>query len=168
MNAYEKYPANILVITSLSTLISYMIGAGIFYMIGGSYLSLTYIVLVIFLFGLSMRFRCTYCYYFGQRCSMGLGVLAGLFFKQRDTEDFSNPKNVAKVAPFSFGLLFAPLIFGLIFIFIKFSWMLLIALFLYFLVAVNGGFIIRKNIVCKNCKQGEIGCPAYEGLRGNK
>ncbi len=168
MNSYEKYPINILAITSISTLISYLIGAGIFYLIGGYFFSLTYVILVVFMFGLSMRFRCTYCYYFGKCCSTGLGLLAGILFKQRDREEFSNPKNIAKVAPLSFGLLFVPLIFGLIFVFIKFSWILLIAMFLYFLIAVNGGFLIRKNLVCKNCKQGEIGCPAYEGMTGSR
>jgi len=30
------------------------------------------------------------------------------------------------------------------------------------------GFVSRKNLFCKHCKQGKIGCPAYEGMQGKK
>ncbi len=168
MNSYENYPISILFITSVSTVLSYLIGAWIFYYAGGIILGLVYILLVLVMFALSMRFRCAYCYYYGKKCASGLGVLAKWFFRQRDNVDFSNPKNVTLVASLSFPLLFLPLIVGVILIFFKFSWNLILFVGLYFLIAVYSGFALRKNIICKKCKQGELGCPAYQGMMGTK
>jgi hypothetical protein len=164
---YENYPLSIIYLSTAITLLSYSIGALIFYLIGGLVFGGGYLFLCSLSSILSMRFRCSYCYYYGLRCPSGLGALAKLLFNQRDNSDFSNPKNILKVASLSFFLLFIPIIVGIVFIIIRFSFFLLFSLLAYFLIAVISSFAIRKNLLCKHCKQGEIGCPAYEGMKGN-
>lgn len=97
-----------------------------------------------------------------------MGGLAGLFFTKRDSADFSNPKNVLPIAAPSFLALLLPLVMAIIFMFIKFSVALLLSFFAYFIIAFLVSFPLRKNVLCKYCKQGELGCPAYEGMIGKK
>lgn len=167
-STYESYPFSIVCLSTVQTIVSYAIGAFIFYLTVGFWLALSYILLCIALFWMAMRFRCSYCYYYGKKCPTGLGNLCKSLFKKGDSTEFGNPKNVKPVAVPSFTLMFLPLIVGLIYAFVSFSWFLLLSLIAYFVVAVNTGFLLRKNILCKSCKQREIGCPAYEGMKGEK
>jgi hypothetical protein len=164
---YERYPSNILCFSITLTVLSYAVGTLIFCLINGllgaGYVALCFLSLI-----LGIKFRCSFCYYYGKRCSSGLGTLAKLFFKAGKPEEFQNPKNLMLAALSSFAVLFLPL-FGAIFLLVTgFSWLNLILLAAYLLIAVIPGFVLRKNLVCKYCKQGERGCPAYEGMQGKK
>ncbi len=163
---YENYPFRILCLTSAQSISSYLIGALIFYLIGGLFAGFGYILISLLSIVLAMRFRCSYCYYYGRNCASGLGSLSKLFFKKRDNAEFSNPKNVAPAAFLSFAVLFLPLVAAIVFIFLEFSWSLLLLSVAYFIIAFFFGLSLRKNVVCKYCKQGEIGCPAYQGMQG--
>lgn len=165
---YESYPFSTVCLSMLQTVLSYVLGALIFYFAGGILLGFGYIVLCLIVLLLSMRFRCTFCYYYGKKCPSGLGRLSKSLFSKRDAADFANPRNVSIVAIPSFGLLFLPLVVGLVFVFIRFSWLLLFLFIAYFLIAISAGFPLRKDLLCKHCRQGEIGCPAYEGMKGKK
>ncbi len=165
---YEEYPVSIVCQTSFQTFLSYLIGLTILYIVGGLIFGSVYILLAILLLLLSMRFRCSYCYYYEKRCATGLGALCGLLFKKRESSDFSNSRNVSIVAIPSFLLMFLPLIAGIVYILFEFSWSLLSLLLLYSFTAIVLGFAIRKSLLCKSCKQGEIGCLAYQGMKGIK
>jgi len=99
---------------------------------------------------------------------MGLGILSRFLFKKRDSADFGNPQNVTPVAIVSFSILFLPLIAAVIFLLLDFSLALLLLSLAYFVIAFILGFSFRKNLICRYCRQGEIGCPAYEGMKGKR
>jgi hypothetical protein len=163
---YESYPFSIFFIASLTSLLNYLLGALIFYLAGGVVLGIAYLVIAFISLALAMRFRCAYCYYHGRRCPTGLGILAGLLFRQRDNVQFANPKNITPVAIVSFSVLFLPLIAGIVYLLFDFTLIMLVSLLLYLMIAVVLGFSLRKNYICKHCKQGDLACPAYEGMKG--
>ncbi len=165
-NTYEDYPLPIFCLTALKALLNYLLGAMIFYIIGGVLLGIAYLVISLLSLLLSMRFRCAYCYYYGKRCSSGLGLLSRFLFKKRDGADFGNPRNVIPVAIASFSILLLPLIAAVIFLLLDFSLALLLLSLTYFVIAFILEFSFRKNLVCRYCKQGEMGCPAYKGMKG--
>ena len=164
---YERYPSNILCVSITLTVLGYALGTLIFCLINGllgaGYVALCFLSLI-----LGIKFRCCFCYYYGKRCSSGLGSVAQLLFKKGKPEEFGDLKNLMPAALLSFAVLFLP-IFGAIFLLVTaFSWLILILLAAYLLIAVIPGFVLRKNLICKYCKQGELGCPAYEGMQGKK
>ena len=62
----------------------------------------------------SMKLRCTHCYYFGKYCNFGLGKLAQYFFGKEEPREFRDPKKVRITAILSFGTLLIPLFIGLL------------------------------------------------------
>lgn len=165
---YENYPFSTFCLASLISLLSFVLGALIFYLIGGTLLGAIYFVVALMSLVPSMRFRCAYCYYYGKRCSTGLGMFASFLFKKRDSSEFSNSKYVTPVLIVSFSVLLLPIIAAIIFMLLDFSLNLLLLFLLYFIIAFVSGLLMRKNLICKHCKQGELGCPAYEGMKGKK
>jgi len=99
---------------------------------------------------------------------MGLGKLSKLLFRRGNNNDFNSLKNLMPAAILSFAVLLLPLIGAVILIIIGFSWLILLLLLVYLMIAVILGFVLRKNLFCQHCKQGKIGCPAYEGMQGKK
>ncbi len=162
----EDYPFSIFLFASLTSLLNYLLGALIFYLIWGVLPATVYVIIALVSLILAMRFRCAHCYYYGKRCSTGLGITAAFLFKQRDNSDFSNPSNITPVAIVSFTILFLPLIVAIVYLLFEFTPLLLLLFLLYLLIAVVLGFYLRSNHVCKYCKQGELDCPAYEGMKG--
>jgi hypothetical protein len=164
---YERYPSNILCVSITLTVLSYAVGTLIFCLINGL-LGVGYVALCFLSLILGIKFRCCFCYYYGERCSVGLGTLAKSLFKKGKPKEFQNPRNLMPAALLSFTVLFLPL-FGALFLLVTgFSWLNLSLLAAYLLIAVIPGFVLRKNLICKYCKQGELGCPAYEGMQGKK
>jgi len=164
---YENYPFGIVCTSIVLTVLSYTVGTVIFYLIN-SLLGIGYIILCLISIIIGIKFRCTFCYYYGKRCSSGLGKMAKLFFKKGNPNEFRNPKNLMLPAIFSFSVLFLPLIGAIILTIIRFSWIFLILFASYLIIAVVSGFVLKKNLFCKYCKQGKMGCPAYEGMQRKK
>ena len=156
---YESYPSNILCSSITLMVLSYAPGTLILYQVNGL-LGAGYIILCLVSLILGIKFRCCFCYYYDKRCSSGLGQLAKLLFKEGNHDVFMDPKNLMPAAIFSFAVLLLPLIGVLLLLVTRFSWLVLILFFAYLLIAVIPGFVLRKNLFCKYCKQGEIGCPA--------
>ena len=165
---YENYPFSTFCLASITSLLNFALGALIFYLIGGTLLGVAYFVIALMSIVPSMRFRCAYCYYYGKRCSTGLGILAGFLFKKRDSGEFNNSKYVTPVAIISFSVLLLPIIAAIIFMLLDFSLNLLLLFLFYFIIAFVSGLLMRKNLICKHCKQGQLGCPAYEGMKGKR
>jgi hypothetical protein len=93
--------------------------------------------------------------------------MAKLLFEEGNPNEFGNLKNLMPAAIFSFAVLFLPIIGAIIMMISRFSWLALILFIAYIVIAVVSGFGLKKNF-CKHCKQGKIGCPAYEGMKGKK
>lgn len=161
---YENYPLSIICSSTIITISSYALGTFISYLIN-PWLALGYIFLCLISLLVGIRFRCCFCYYYGKRCSSGLGKLAPLIFKKGDSSEFKNPKNLIPAGILDFITLLSPVIGAIILMIIRFSWLVLVLLVVCLIVAVLPGFFLRKNLFCKHCRQGEIGCPAYEGMQ---
>jgi MFS-type transporter involved in bile tolerance (Atg22 family) len=95
-----------------------------------------------------------------------LGKISALLFHQQDNKDFGNSRNVAIVAILSVLVLISPMIAGFIDIILNFTRLMLGSLIIYLFIAVLLSFQTRKNLLCKYCMQGKLGCPAYEGMKG--
>ena len=55
-----------------------------------------------------------------------------------------------------------PFITGIGLLILNFNLLLLAALLLLSILTTSGNGFIRGKLTCKNCKQRELGCPAYE------
>jgi len=164
---YESYPYRILCLSMILTFSSYALGTLIIYLIN-SLLGVGYVILCFVSLLVCIKYRCSFCYYYGKKCYSGLGALSKLLFRQGNSNDFKSPKNLMPTAIFSFAVLFLPLIGAIVLMIFKFSWLILILSIIYLLIAVIPVFILRKNLFCKYCKQGKTGCPAYEGMQGKE
>ncbi|MCD1294057.1 hypothetical protein CUJ83_03485 [Methanocella sp. CWC-04] len=161
----EGYPFRHNCISLGITLLSYAIGTAIFYL-ADPFFGLAYVILCAISLLAGVKFRCSYCYYYGKRCSSGLGLLCKLLFRRGDPNEFKNPKNLMTAGILDFGALLLPVFGGLALILLRFSILSLALLAAYTIIAVIVSFLMKKEF-CKNCKQGQIGCPAYEGMKGN-
>lgn len=164
---YENYPLRIICTSLLFTILSYLLGFIIFYSIDWI-LGIIYLLVCFISFFVVMKYRCSYCYYYNKRCFSSFGKLSGIFFKKGNPKEFSNPKNLMKAATFDFGLLFAAFFGSLYLVIFRFSILNLLFLIVFLLVSVAPNFFLRKNLFCKGCKQGKLGCPAYKKMQNKK
>ena len=161
---YENYPVWIICSCFLITILSYALGAIIFFLLNNT-LGWVYIIICLAAIIFGMKLRCCHCYYYGKNCALALGKMAKIFFKPGDPNQFKDPKKLLPEAILSFGSLLLPVIGGIILVIIKFSLLTIVLLAAYIIIAGFGGFASRKNLYCKHCKQGQLGCPAYEGMK---
>jgi hypothetical protein len=159
------YPVTIVCMSIFIMLLSYSLGALSFFLIA-PWLAIMYGLVCVLSILAGMRFRCIYCYYYGKTCASGLGLLTGRFFKKGNANEFGDTKNLVVPGVLDIILLISPLI-GLFYVLaVSYSWPYLLLLIMYLLVAVFLGFISKKRMTCRHCKQGQLGCPAYDGMRG--
>ena len=161
---YAKYPLWIVGIFLLLTILSMALGAWIFFLIK-VWLGIAFIVLNFVMLFVCMRYRCKYCYYHGKRCYMGLGKLAKIF-KKGNAKEFSKTKNLVPALVFMMITIFSPIIAGIIALIVSFSWLMLVLLIVYVMIAIIPNFFLKKSLCCDRCIQGKLGCPAYEGMKG--
>jgi hypothetical protein len=161
---YECYPLRFNAISLGIALLSYAIGAAIFYLIE-PVLGLGYVFLCVLSLLAGLAFRCRFCYYHGKRCPSGLGVLSKLLFQKGDPKGFGNPKNLMVAGILDFGALILAVLGGAALCIMDFSLLAAALLGAYVLVGVVLGFTLKK-VFCAHCEQGRLGCPAYEGMRG--
>ena len=158
----ENYPIKVVCVSASLTILSYLIGSIVLYVLN-PLLGMLFLLLAISTIIISMKLRCTHCYYLGKYCNFGLGKLAAFFFQIGEPSEFKNPRKVIITAIFSFSAMLLPIIAGIIFILIDFS-ILNIGLFLgYILFGIVPNFFIRGNL-CDKCVQGKLGCPSYEKM----
>jgi len=156
----ESYSRKIICMNLLLTFLSYFIGTLVIYsfnLIAGIF----YVILCILTIFLSLKLRCSYCFYYGKRCGFGFGILSKIFFSQGESKEFNNSKNIIPVLVFSLGTSFIPIVIGIVLLIASFSVFHLIYFILYILLAFLPNFFIR-NKVCEHCEQGGVGCPAYD------
>jgi hypothetical protein len=159
---YENYPIKIVCISATLTILSYLFGTVVFYILH-PILGILFLCLVISTIIISMKLRCTHCYYLGKYCNFGLGKLAALLFKKGDPSEFKNPKLVITTAIVSFGTMLLPIIAGIIIILMDLT-VFSLSLFLgYILIGIAPNFVVRGRF-CEKCVQGQLGCPSYEQM----
>ena len=163
----EPVPLWKTMLSAAFTVLSWGIGASIFYIIsplaaGG------YLLFCAFVMAISTYFRCRYCVYYGRRCTSGLGLISSGLFRKGNPAGFCNPKNIFPVAIPSFAMLLLPLAAGVVWAFLHFSLEIALLTGFYFAVAMVGGYFFQRNVTCKNCAQGRVGCPSYRMMQGGK
>ena len=156
---YENYPAWIVVISNLVSLLTYFIGGLIIYQIGFFYLALYILYIFILEFRL-LKGHCVNCYYYGKTCAFGKGRLSRLFFKRGDRIKFYHNNMTWKDIIPDFLVSVIPIIVGIITLIIHFNWLILSLMILLFILGFSGSAIVRSQLACKFCKQWKLGCPA--------
>ena len=158
---YENFPIGIPIFVLVFSYIMYFIGASI---IAGFGLIFAFLYLF-YCFGVEMLIilrSCKDCYYYGKICGLGKGWVAPWFCEQGNPEKFAK-RNISFIDLIpDFLVVFIPLVAGIVLLILNFSFVtlaLMIILVIFFFV---GNALIRGSIVCKYCKQKEIGCPAQE------
>lgn len=156
----EYYSRKIICMNLLLTFLSYFIGTLVIYSFN-SIAGIFYIILCILTIFLSLKLRCSYCFYYGKRCGFGFGILSKIFFSQGESKEFNNSKNVIPVLIFSMLTSIIPVIVGIVLLIVNFSVFHLIYFILYIIVAFLPNFFTRSK-VCEHCEQCKLGCPAYD------
>ncbi len=146
----------------LITFFSYFIGTLVIYSFN-SISGICYGILCILTIIVSLKLRCSYCFYYGKKCGFGFGILSKIFFSQGEFKEFNNSKNVIPVLIISMCTSIIPVIVGIVLLIVNFSVFHLIYFILYILVAFLPNFFMR-NKVCERCEQGKLGCPAYDKI----
>jgi hypothetical protein len=156
---YECFPIWIVVLSNFVGVLIYLIGA---YVLAGFGLWLSGLYLL-YCFGLELRLlkgHCVNCYYYGKSCGFGKGKLCAWLFKQGDPRKFTETEiSWATMLP-DFLVLLWPLLGGIILLVLDFTWLLTGMLVLLVVLSLSGNAIVRGSLVCKYCRQKELGCPA--------
>jgi hypothetical protein len=161
---YECYPSWIVSTSIIQTFLSYALGALVVSLIGLIY-ALIFVVLVAVTMLMSPVFRCRYCYYYGKRCSFGLGMVAKFLVRKGPEDQFCEAKNVYLTAAVGFVTTALPIFVLAYLLFTEFKLALGIMAVMYVLVALLPGFFLRPRVFCKHCRQGSIGCIAYDRMK---
>jgi len=157
--AYENYPAWMVLGSNLLSISMYLIGAAILYQIGLIWLVL-YVLFILLLELRLVKGHCVDCYYYGRTCAFGKGRLSCMFFPKGTPEHFRKRQITKKDLIPDFLVFLIPLVVGLALLIRDFSWILCILVITLFIVGFAGNALVRGKIACRYCKQREIGCPA--------
>ena len=156
---YEDYPAWIVIACNLVSVSIYMIGAAI--LAGFSlWVSAAYLILCLWLELRVLQKSCVNCYYYGKNCGTGKGRLCALLFKRGNPQAFAAKEATWKDILPDFLVSLLPLVGGIVLSFLDFSWFRVVLLAFRVIIAFGGTGLIRGNLLCKYCAQGQIGCPA--------
>jgi hypothetical protein len=156
---YLRYPAGIVLVSNLVSLLIYGLGFYIILKIGLFYSLIFLLYLILFEFRL-MRYHCVNCYYWGKTCGFGKGKVSSLFFKHGDPAKFCRAKMTWKDLIPDLLISLVPAVSAIILLTMKYDLKLLLALLFLIALTTAGNGYIRGSLACKYCKQKEIGCPA--------
>ena len=159
--SYEHFPAWMVLVSNLVSVSLYLLG---FFILG----SVSWIIAGLYLIYIAalefrlLRNHCTDCYYYGRVCGFGKGIVSSWFFKKGDGEGFCNHKITWKEMIPDMMVSVIPVIAGIVLMIIDFKFSMLAAVVLILFLTTTGNSFVRSKIVCKYCKQREIGCPAEQ------
>jgi hypothetical protein len=165
--AYDRYPLQIVFLTNLFNLLVYVLGIVIIHSIGWLYAGFFIFYIVVFEIRL-LKYHCPDCYYYGKVCAFGKGIVSSMFFKKGDPNKFTCKEIGYKDLIPDMLIFFIPAIAAVVLLILDFQWYVLISLLILIFLNTFGNAYIRGQIVCKNCKQKELGCPAVEFFTPNK
>ena len=159
--AFDRYPLGTVIASNAVAWLIYGLGAAIMARQGAAPV-LVYVACCLWVEFRVLTKSCRNCWYYGRRCGLGKGKLCALLFPKGDPADFLR-KDItwADIVPdFAVGLL--PVLAGAVLLVRGFSWTLLgMVLLLLFLTTAGNGFV-RGVLVCRHCRQRELGCPAQK------
>ena len=157
----NHYPWWIVIVSNIVPLSIYTIGCLIMNQVGIIWMIL-YIAFILYIEIRLISSSCPVCYYYDKWCAFGRGKLSSLFFKKGDPEQFAcKPVSWKELAP-DMLVTAIPLITAIILLIIQFNLILLLAVIGLVILGFPGNALVRGQLACKYCKQGEIGCPALE------
>lgn len=159
--AYEKFPAWIVTISSLSSVLIYISGAYLMLQLGWIAV-VGYLVFILILEYRLLSKHCVNCYYWGKICGFGKGKISSRFFKKGDVSKFCAKEFTWKDMIPDLMISLVPVVVGIVFLIISFNIILLVAVLLLVALSTAGNGFIRGSLTCKYCKQREFGCPAEE------
>jgi len=107
------------------------------------------------------------CYYYGKLCGLGKGKIAPLFIKKGDPKIFIKRDISWKDLIPDILVLLIPLLGGIFYLFIRFNFLTLVLMAAITILAMPCVGFMRGCLLCVNCKQRELGCPA-EKLFGKR
>lgn len=114
-----------------------------------------------------MSNSCRNCYYYGKLCGLGKGKIAPLFIEKGDPKNFTERNISWKDLIPDFLIFLIPFIGGIIYLFIRFNFLTLALIVVLAILAFPVTGFMRGCLLCPNCKQCELGCPAQK-LFGKK
>lgn len=158
-NKYDNFPLWIVVLSNAVSLSVYILGF-IIMMRLSLFISIIYLILVLFLEYKLIKGHCVDCYYWGKICGFGKGRLSSFFFKKGDPSKFCSDKMSWKDMIPDLLVFLIPFITGIILIIIKFNILILLVLILLLLLSLIGNGFIRGSLTCRYCIQKDLGCPA--------
>lgn len=157
--SYEHFPSWMVLVSNMVSVSLYALGffitGSVSWIIAGFYL--VYIAVLEFRL---LRYHCTDCYYYGKVCGFGKGSISAWFFKKGDGAGFCNREMTWKDMIPDMLVSVIPIIAGILSMIIDFKFTVLAAVILLILLTTIGNSFVRGSIVCKYCRQREIGCPA--------
>lgn len=162
--SFENFPLRLVIVSDAVSLGIYAIGAYIMFRTGAVW-GWLYLLFCLVVEIRIMRLSCIHCYYYGKLCGLGKGKIAALLFGKGDPKKFLEKEIKWKDLIPDFLIALVPFIIGIYLLIRDFNWLLLFLVIALFILATAGNGFIRSNIVCKYCKQRELGCPAEKLFR---
>ncbi len=161
-NDFPKYQSYSLLTLFLSNILSAMIyGLGFFILSKTNrILPIIYLFYIMFLEIRLIRNHCRDCFYWGKICGFGKGKISSWFFKKGNNSRFCNLQMTWKNMIPDILIFIIPVIAGLVLLIIHFNVIILFAILLLILLITAGNGYIRGTLVCKFCRQRDLGCPA--------
>lgn len=156
----DSYPLRVVFLSNLVAVSIYGIGAYLLWKLG-LLLAILFLVYCLALEIRVLKISCVECYYYGKACAFGKGKVCALFFRRRGgPEEFARHEIswLTLVPDFLVGVF--PIVGGIILLVKDFSWLPLVLVLVFLVLATAGNGIVRGAFACKYCKQREIGCPA--------
>jgi hypothetical protein len=155
----NSYPLWIPALSILLSLAIYSLGAYILSGFG------PLVVAIYILYCLWEEYRvisrsCPSCCYYGKLCGLGRGLISPLFFKKGDPKKFTDREISWKDLIPDMLILLIPLLGGIIYLFIRFNFLTLALMVVITVLAMPGTGFMRGCLICPNCQQRELGCPA--------
>jgi hypothetical protein len=155
----ENYPTAIVIGSNLLSLLIYGIGAFILFRFGIIWV-IGYVFFILILEFRLLSGHCVDCFYYGKTCAFGKGRLSSMFFQKGNPEKFSQMTLTWKDTIPDFLMFMIPVLAGILLLIQEFTWIVFILIITLFLLGFLGNALVRGQLACRYCKQGEIGCPA--------
>ena len=164
---YESYPASTVLLSNALVVAIYAIGAVILPGVGA------WAVVLYSAYCVWIEFRIltksfVNCSYYGKWCGLGKGKLCALLFKRGDPAKFANAVVSWRDLLPDFLVSIVPLIVGVLLLTRDFSWLLAVLVVALAALSFGGNAVVRGCLLCKYCKQRELGCPAQRLFSGTK
>jgi len=164
---YENYPLWIPALSWSVAISIDLLGAYILYRLM-AVLPVFYLLFVLWLEYKLLKYHCVQCYYCGKTCGLGKGKLAAAIFRKADPPRLRERQVGWRDLITDFMVLILPVAAGTIYLLRKFDPVILALLVLLVLLCLGGNSSVRRNLVCKYCKQKQLGCPAEHFFNGTR